>query len=427
MGNVPIPCSGFLRVVLIDLPWNNHTISDPTCYGNWTDRQGEYVDARRGSPGFGEGDRMNIRIHSIESFRVLAIWAVVLWHTNFLLGLSRLTDGSFPAALLGNMVWWFGVPYFCIVAGYFFHQSVLKHGNAIVQFQRYAVPLLSVLLVWLCVYIVIPPNWPSEVVHHGWWQPFYSQTVKNLQELLHQNIRLFLEGHRPVWHLWFLPALLFSLATLVVMEVWQLQRYVLHFIVTLYLVAMGEELVGGSFFNGIHVGTWLMAILLTAIGWWLAGKKQPSARIACLIFFAGFATALMEGAGMKLLFHSSSQAIREHHYLGGIFIGLGIVLFALAKPNVGKSTPLPFLGRFTLGVYASHILWMYTLTPLLWRMPIGYEWKQFLIVPVVYAVAVFASYMIARMPGLNCLVTRPVGDQRPTVGKLISWEPARNR
>lgn len=373
-----------------------------------------------------KGEQVSTRIPSIESFRVLAILAVILWHTDFLSGLSRLTDGSVLVALIGNMVWWMGVPYFCIVAGYFFHQAVLVRGKPLAQFQRYASSLLWPLIVWVCIYIALPPSWPSEVVHHGWWQPFYSETLKNLHVFSTQHIGLFLEGHHPVWHLWFLPALLVSLAVLTAIEVCGLQGYIVHVIIALYLFAMGEEVAGGSFFNGIHLGTWSMATLFTAIGWWLVGRKQPSVRFVCGVLLTGFVVALMEGAAMKVFLHSSSQAIREHHYLGGILLGLGLVQLALAKPNLGQWTLFPFLGRFTLGVYLSHVLVLYTLTPFSWRLPIGYEWKQFLMVPAVYVFAVLFSYVIEKLPVVNYLVARPVRWDRQTVQNAISWRAIGN-
>jgi hypothetical protein len=50
-----------------------------------------------------------------------------------------------------------------------------------------------------------------------------------------QNISLFLEGNRPVWHLWFLPALMFSLALLTLMTVYRLERYLVPLIISLYV------------------------------------------------------------------------------------------------------------------------------------------------------------------------------------------------
>lgn len=210
---------------------------------------------------------MTVRISSIESFRVLAIFAVILFHTGtFVPNLSRFAEGQLPVSLAepviftGYLLWWVGVPYFLITAGYFFRRASLTNENLIAQFYRYASPLGWMLLVWLCIYIVVPRNWPAEVLNHGWWQAFYLATQKNLTLLADQNISLFLEGGHPVWHLWFLPAFIVSLAILIVVEIFQLKRYLIHLIVSLYVLALAEEFVGGHLLNStIHLGHWLVA------------------------------------------------------------------------------------------------------------------------------------------------------------------------
>lgn len=150
---------------------------------------------------------MTGRIASIESFRVLAMLTVILWHTDFGANLTRLSGVELPVVITKCLIWWVGVPYFFIAAGYFFRQSVLTHGDPILQFRRYVSPLAWMLFVWLCIYSVIPRNWPGEVLHDGLWQPFYMEALKNLDRFTTQNIRFFLEGLRPVFTSGFFPHL----------------------------------------------------------------------------------------------------------------------------------------------------------------------------------------------------------------------------
>lgn len=339
------------------------------------------------------------RIPSIESFRVLAIFAVVLWHAGFVSSLSELVDGYFPVVLTGYLVWWVGPPYFFIAAGYFFGQSLLTYGNPIAQFRRYVFPLTWIFIGWMCIYIIFPPNWPGEVYLHGWWQSFYSTVLKNMYLLGTQNISLFLKGHYPVFHLWFLPALMFSLAAMTLVAICRVQRYLVLFIVCLYALALTEEIMGG------HLGTWSIATLLTAIGWWLVGRKQPSVAMAWSVIVGGYALALIEGTIMNTVVHSSREAIKWHFFLGGIILGLGVFLLALAKPKLGESTPFPFLAQFTLGVYVSHILVMYTLTPIIWRLHVPL--RGALVGIVVYAFSILLTVVLARVPVVRYLVVKP--------------------
>jgi surface polysaccharide O-acyltransferase-like enzyme len=245
------------------------------------------------------------------------------------------------------LVWWMCLPYFFLVAGYFFRKSAQAHGDPLAHFRRYASSLVWIFLFWLCVYIIVPSNWPSEVHHRGFWQPFYSEMLKNLSLLTTQDLRMSLTGKPPVWHLWFIPALLVSLAALTGLEKFRLQGYVIPSVIGLYALALGDEVYAGP---QTLQGHWSLSILFAALGWWVAGREQPSLSTALSLIVGGYVFALMEGIALRDFFHSSPLAIHDHWYLGGIVLALGIFLLALAKPNLGRSTPLPYLGQFILGV-----------------------------------------------------------------------------
>ncbi len=365
------------------------------------------------------------RIASIESFRVFAIFAVILTHTHFVASLAQLANGRFLVVLTGYLIWWVGVPYFLITAGYFFRQSLLADGNPTVQFRRYVSPLVWMLLGWMCIYIVTPPYWPAEVFHHGLWQPFYAEALKNMHLLATQNISLFLEGTRPVRHLWFLPALMFSLATLILVALCRLERYLVPLIISLYVVALTEEIAGGHFFDStIHLGSWVTATLFTAIGWWLARREQLSVSMASSLIVGGYALALMEGAVMKVIFHSSLQAIQDHHFLGGIVLIIGIFALAIAKPTLGQSTPFPFLAQFTLGVYVSHILVLYTIWgPINLMLGNGIPLRGALVAVIVYIFSALFTFALARIPILKYLVVKLPAGFKETFQKTHCGSP----
>ncbi|MEO8341656.1 MAG: acyltransferase [Nitrospirota bacterium] len=353
---------------------------------------------------------MERRIASIESFRVLAIFGVILVHTDVLWKFRQLTGGSLFGQVTTSLVWWVSVPYFFITAGYFFRKSLRTHGKPIACLRRHVTPLVWLLLSWVFIYIMIPNNWPGEVLHHGWWQPFYSEALKNMNLFATQHVRLFLVGDLPVWHLWFLPALMFSLATLTLVAVYRLQRYVIPLIVSLYVLALTEEagrhILSSTYSYTYDLRGWSIGLLLTALGWWLAGREQPSVRMALCLILGGYAFAFMEGAVMSAFFHSTPQAIRDHPYLGGILLVLGIFLLALAKPTLGQSTPLPFLAQFTLGVYVSHVLVLYTLAPIRSRMYSLWPESQLLFAFAVYFFAVLFVLVLSKIPLARYLVTR---------------------
>ncbi|HWF62799.1 MAG TPA: acyltransferase [Nitrospira sp.] len=350
---------------------------------------------------------MTKRIASIESFRVLAIFAVILCHTGFVADLSQLADESLPIVLTGYLVWWVGVPYFFITAGYFFRQSLFTDGNPIARLRRYVTPFAWMLFDWMCIYTVTSPYWPVEVFRQGLWQSFYSEALKNLHLLATQNISLFLAGGRPIWHLWFLPAFMFGLATLTLMTICRMEKYLAPLIISLYVLALTEEIAGGRFNSFPHVGTWSIALLLTAIGWLFAEREQPSATVAWSLIIAGYAAALMEGTVMNAIFHMVLQTLRWHFFLGGIILALGIFQLALAKPKLGQSTPFPFLAQFTLGVYLSHIFVLYAVRPINLILGDGIPLRGALIGIIVYIFSILFTVVLMRIPILKYLVVRP--------------------
>ncbi len=352
---------------------------------------------------------MASRIASIESFRVFAILGVILWHTDLLLRLRHLGNGRWPVDLTIDLVWWATLPYFFIVAGYFYAKSVDTYGHPIAQLRHYSSSLIGILVAWVCVYTVIPSNWPVAVRDHGWWQPFQTEVVKNMTLLSSQHLRLFLEGESPVWHLWFLPALMFSLATVALIFQFRLRQWVIPLMLGCYLLALTEEVAGGHFRNfTFHLGTWSIAILFTVLGSWLAGRGQPSLAMALIVLVGGYALAFGEWVVMKEYFHLASTY--KHHYFGGIFLALGFFLLALAKPHLGRSTPLPFLAKFTLGVYVSHALIIYTFTAVGWRLqnlfPVVSPVWPFVFPFMVYLMAVLFTLFISKVSLTRHLVTR---------------------
>lgn len=201
---------------------------------------------------------------------------------------------------------------------------------------------------------------------------------------------------------------MFSLAILTLMAVGRLQRYVIPLIISLYVLAITEEVAGVYFFKPtVELGTWSIAILLSAIGWWLAGREQPSPAMACCLIVLGYTFALIEGEVMSAFFHSSHYTIRHHRYLGGIILGLGIFLLALAKPQLGRSSPFPFLGQFTLGVYLSHILVISTLGPIESRLRNQLPLWEYLFALVVYIFSVLFTLALVKVPIARYLVMKP--------------------
>lgn len=117
-----------------------------------------------------------MRNNSIDTFRLLAAFAVVLLHVGY---------GSLPLLAQSNirLLGRFAVPFFFMVSGYFFYQNFQKRGNE--YFVKTLQRLVGVFIIASCVYLLIK---------------FKSVSFSFL---------LLYEGTS--YHLWFLSSMIFGL------------------------------------------------------------------------------------------------------------------------------------------------------------------------------------------------------------------------
>ena len=92
---------------------------------------------------------MSRRISSIEGFRVLAIFGVILWHTDLLLRLRQLGGGRWPVDVTIDLVWWAICPTFLSWLVISDGKSVEAEGEPIRHLCRYASSLFGILVAWV--------------------------------------------------------------------------------------------------------------------------------------------------------------------------------------------------------------------------------------------------------------------------------------
>ena len=104
----------------------------------------------------------------------------------------------------------------------------------------------------------------------------------------------------------------------------------------------------------------LLGIFFTLLGWWVSQQTSFSGSFAFALMAGGTVLALLEGAALKRLFHASSHQVMDYPYAVRCSWSSGFFMDAGA-PDARPRHSLPFLARFTLGVYVSHIFIDYTL------------------------------------------------------------------
>jgi surface polysaccharide O-acyltransferase-like enzyme len=116
--------------------------------------------------------------------------------------------------------------------------------------------------------------------------------------------------------------------------------------------------------------------------------------------------AYTEGAVLKLFFHASGRQLGAHEYVGGILMVTGIFLLALAHPAWGQRTSLPYIGRFSLGIYLSHMLILYALAPIHSNLP---RWPALWHVGyglTVFGLSLLFTIVVSHIPVLRWSVVR---------------------
>ena len=376
------------------------------------------------APIYTDGGRVatNSRLASVDSFRVVAMFIVVSLHSNFFAQLHLARGGygfviDFPLYLL----WWLSVPYFFLVAGYFYGEKVQTGHNPLNLLRASCASLIWLYVIWSVVYSLIPPRWTLAFSEQSIWQTLSRESVLNWAAGVTEHLRLYLMPWHSYYHLWFLPALAIGLGAAALATVIRLKRSAVPVLVGLYVLLVTAELALPGEGTRDWVSPALLAMLFTLLGWWVAHRRPFPVSLALGLMFGGWALAVTEGIILKLFFHANGDQVSRYPYAGAVLLVLGLFTLLLAKPTWAQQTVLPTIARYTLGVYVCHILIEHTLAPvrdllpqlsLLWHVPY---------VIAVYTLSVLLTWALMQIPWLRALVVRDKASPAPVLESLRAW------
>lgn len=303
-----------------------------------------------------------MRIISIDFFRCLAVLAVMVIHTKpFMFDLFR--DPSYRLVeYLFNQPPRFAVPFFFVTSGYFLAQ---KYAKAAVQWTvclGYVRRLLFLLVVWSLIYLLLPSDWVG-LMKVG----YVEHTLIKIRRLLDSPLLLFLEGGRV--HLWFLSSLICGVVLLTLFS----QRGYLRALVVFATLLFAVGLLGSSYSRtplGLQLpfyprnGPFLSLICLT-IGFLIYQNRQHI-RLSPLQagMIAVFGMALHVAETLVLWWALAVPMIAHDFLIGSVVCAAGLLLFALSSPDFGRKSGLHIPGKYTLGIYLSHLLFVDLLGPI---------------------------------------------------------------
>ena len=299
-----------------------------------------------------------MRISSIDFFRSAAIFAVIILHT------SPFRDShnvSYEALYIGiTNAARFAIPYFFIVAGYFFGKKIRSGTLPGELLKVYTERLLPLFLLWSSIYLILPTNIKKQVVTSGLWQATYQKVYS----IIADPITLVFQGGRG--HLWFLISLLMALGIMTLVLKLNRERCIIPIAALLYFFG----LIAGSYsatpigisisFNTVEGP--FFSTLLVAIGWSLSSEKYNITPIYALILATiGMTLHMAEFFFLWKFYHISPTG--HGYFLGTLLWSTGLTMFALSQPRLFDGNMITKWGSYTLGIYLLHLLVLDMFTP----------------------------------------------------------------
>jgi surface polysaccharide O-acyltransferase-like enzyme len=324
----------------------------------------------------------SLRIGSVDVCKLIAIFTVICLHTRPF-GLARPIDHSAQWNLLNIFLVQsarFAVPFFFTISGYFWGQKIRNGVPVAVASIPMATRISAIFAFWCAVYLL--PYDVMTIPAFGMLGPIHVSYGK-LLVIVHHPFRFLIGGDAV--HLWFLPALLCSLgiAAFFVAR----KEYQLLMICSYVLTPIGFHLSLGHFdFSLTRFGPFFGTIFF-ASGYFLSGLTPRKDWFWWGLGLLAIGFAVQESE-VYLLWRIYSADIDHDYVVGTYAMGLGATLVALSEYRFLNNKLMKRCGRYTLGIYCVHMIFVELLGPLAEHMhsPLG---------EVTYPVSVLALSLVS--------------------------------
>ncbi len=293
------------------------------------------------------------RIQSVDTIRAVAITSVIAVHAAPFAELGSVYEYFWLAINQGAR---FAVPFFFVVSGYFFSTKLEPNNLMLSNSLRVGKRLLWIWVFWSLVYL-FPYKDILSLFDYGPLGPA-QMIYQNLVKIMAEPVQFLFVGSKV--HLWFIMGLLWSVAItavfyrllkrpLIPLLVFSACLYIFAVCAKPYSVAgIGIDIDfntrNGPFFGLIFFAT---GIFLSKF------KIEPRHAIYGLgICVAGFAISFFEVFNLYSVY--GVWPTQHDFVFGTLLVGLGVSMLALSNHPRLNLTPVANLGRYTLGIYAIH-------------------------------------------------------------------------
>jgi surface polysaccharide O-acyltransferase-like enzyme len=307
------------------------------------------------------------RLASVDALRLIAILGVICIHTHPFTA-NRLVGYSKNWELLGEGISYlcrFAVPFFFCISGYFWGTKIRNGQNIGAVSRSMALRVAKIYVFWSVVY------WLENRIELL-CKPWAPWALRNVQEIPLARLRHpeFLLGGAGVYHLWFLPALLCSIAIAWLFLAFKHERLLIAFSIALFFLAVlarpySESTIGISpWIAGHHIEMRdgpFFGTLFFVTGYLLSGCQRRSQwfRLGLLLFTAGLLLSAIEIHAIHVLLHAPPVPDYYQDFVFATYaMGIGATLISLAPGPNSMGSKATRLGRFTLGIYCAHLLFV---------------------------------------------------------------------
>ncbi|WP_247729812.1 acyltransferase [Halovivax limisalsi] len=304
---------------------------------------------------------MGERIHSIDTLRALTMGFIVALHAEAFEGVGDWGNAVYFGL---DAVGRFAVPFFFLTAGYLFAK---KHEAMPGYAEQYLSRIASIYGFAVCLYVPLFVATMTVTAVRGGGAPGTAALTAVTTAL--SPIDLLYYGDSMVYHLWFLPALVVSVALVYAFVRAGLSRYLLPIAFAIHLVGLtGEsytmianlpiETRDGLFFGFFYTS---LGYAIRSNGW----EPGPDRRrlFAGLTVLGALAHAVERYAlGYVVTDATIAGSVYTPEYtLVTVFYSVALFGFVLSYPSLGRASGVSTLGRYAVWIYIVHPIVLFAL------------------------------------------------------------------
>lgn len=352
---------------------------------------------------------MSSRITSVDTVRTVAIFAVIVGHNPDFFVFPN------PVNFVIGQLLRFAVPYFMVVAGYFWAQRVSDPALMGPMSRAQAFRIALLFLGWSLIYLL--PTHMETALSLGPWGPV-QLLVSNVRAAASDPLGFLLHSNET--HLWFMSSLAIAIAVCGILLRYGLDKPLVALAVGLYLLgvaghAYNHTPLGLSTSFDFSDGPW-PTLLFFVSGYYLqrAQNRQQWFSMGATLAISGFFLQCTEVATIKLAWDGPKF---PDYTLGTYPMGVGVAMMALTGSRFLSVRPLAWFGPYIFGIYVVHMIFSNMLGPYFdLTSPSAIYYFSFIL--LIFALSFATSYLMSTNPIARSLILLR-RSERPAVASAL--------